>query len=205
MRRGQEGHGGRGKEIFSIPQNVTSETRSFLGLRFADYGPKKDGKTSAPSGCLAFIAECSAMQLERDLIEQLCPRVVGRLITARVNQQRARHMSHVRGVLFNPYIMHTPGGSSCTAVVVNSGFIYLLLFKSQGSLPHVWWKRGRGEKGTPSPADGDEEAITSPRPPQPSHIALGLAALGNHGYNGGMGLGPRGPPKNNLLIPPRRG
>lgn len=62
-------------------------------------------------------------------------------------------------------------------------------------------------------ADGDEAAsewesnyklvgFTSPRPqPPPSlpYIALGLAALGNHGYNGGMGL--RAPLQNNLLIP----
>ncbi|KAI9516862.1 hypothetical protein NQZ68_011339 [Dissostichus eleginoides] len=68
-------------------------------------------------------------------------------------------------------------------------------------------RRRRGALSAEGDEAAGEEAITSwwasPRhasPPRPvTHTALGLAALGNHGYNGGMGLG--APLENNLLIP----
>ena len=108
-------------------------------------------------------------------------------------------MSHVHVDSFNPCVMHRQGTAHRG---LSRSLLHIELFH---------WASIRRRRGALS-AEGDEGGgrrsnyklvgFTSPRlpPPRPvTHTALGLAVLGNHGYNGGMGLG--APLENNLLIP----
>lgn len=83
-------------------------------------------------------------------------------------------MSHVRVDLFNPFTVRKPVRCLCIAV----GWAVDSLVKFTREPPTV-------------PANYKLVGLTSPHPLPPTlhpYIALGLAALRNHGYNGGMGL-----------------